>query len=224
MHEPLALRCVLRLVLEDGTVGLGETPGGDDRLECLLAAGKVIVGMDVFDTTAVAAAIDATLLPTVPGSHERGWITSAVEVACLDAQGRLTGRPVSDLLGGRVRDSVPFAAYLFYKWAEHPALDGRPAIGDGWGEALGPRRGPPRQPAPPGPQHGLDRRDLAVRGTRTGGSGRVLGGPHAHPRRYGRGRRDLTHAAGHQHVRDRLGTPAPGRGTERDPGPPTDHH
>ncbi|MFD8650335.1 glucarate dehydratase family protein [Streptomyces mirabilis] len=136
VHEPLALRCVLQLVLEDGTVGLGETPGGDDRLERLLAAGKVIVGMDVFDTTAVAAAIDATLLPTVPGSHERGWITSAVEVACLDAQGRLTGRPVSDLLGGRVRDSVPFAAYLFYKWAEHPALDGRPAIGDGWGEAL----------------------------------------------------------------------------------------
>jgi glucarate dehydratase len=76
----------------------------------------VIVGMEVFVTAAVAAAIDAALLPTVPGSHERGWIASAVEVACLDAQGRLTGRPVSDLLGGRVRDSVPFAAYLFYKW------------------------------------------------------------------------------------------------------------
>ncbi len=26
VHEPLALRCVLQLVLEDGTVGLGETP------------------------------------------------------------------------------------------------------------------------------------------------------------------------------------------------------
>lgn len=61
--------------------------------------------MDAFDTTAVAAAIDAALLPTVPGSHERGWIASAVEVACLDAQGMLTGRP---------------------------------AIGDGWGEALDP--------------------------------------------------------------------------------------
>lgn len=94
--------------------------------------------MDVFDTTAVAAAIDAALLPTVPSSHERGWTTSAVEVACLDAQGRLLGRPVSDLLGGKVRDTVPFAAYLFYKWAEHPALDGRPAVGDDWGEALDP--------------------------------------------------------------------------------------
>ncbi|MFF7984894.1 glucarate dehydratase family protein [Streptomyces sp. NPDC007901] len=138
VHEPLALRIVLRLVLADGTVGLGESPGGTARLERLEAAAKVVVGMDVFDTTAVAAAIDAALLPTVPSSHERGWTTSAVEVACLDAQGKLLGRPVSDLLGGAVRDSVPFAAYLFYKWAEHPALDGRPAVGDDWGEALDP--------------------------------------------------------------------------------------
>ncbi|MFG2970711.1 glucarate dehydratase family protein [Streptomyces sp. NPDC048288] len=138
VHEPLALRIVLQLVLEDGTVGLGESPGGTARLERLEAAAKAVVGMDVFDTTAVAAAIDAALLPAVPSSHERGWTTSAVEVACLDAQGKLLGRPVSDLLGGAVRDSVPFAAYLFYKWAEHPALDGRPAVGDDWGEALDP--------------------------------------------------------------------------------------
>lgn len=138
VHEPLALRTILQLVLEDGTVGLGESTGGTVRLERLDAAAKAVVGLDVFDTTAVAAAIDAALLPTVPSSHERGWTTSAVEVACLDAQGKLLGRPVSDLLGGRVRDSVPFAAYLFYKWAEHPALDGRPAVGDDWGEALDP--------------------------------------------------------------------------------------
>ncbi|KMS75310.1 glucarate dehydratase [Streptomyces viridochromogenes] len=138
VHEPLALRVILQLVLEDGTVGLGESPGGVARLERLHAAAQVVVGMDVFDTTAVTAAIDAALLPTVPSSHERGWTTSAVEVACLDAQGKLLDRPVSDLLGGKVRDSVPFAAYLFYKWAEHPALDGRVAVGDDWGEALDP--------------------------------------------------------------------------------------
>lgn len=138
LHEPLALRIILQLVLEDGTVGLGESPGGVARLERLEAAAKVVVGMDVFDTTALGAAIDAALLPTVPSSHERGWTTSAVEVACLDAQGKLLDRPVSDLLGGTVRDSVPFAAYLFYKWAEHPALDGRAAVGDDWGAALDP--------------------------------------------------------------------------------------
>ncbi len=42
-------------------------------------------------------------------------------------------RPVSDLLGGKVRDAVPFSAYLFYKWAAHP---GRQP--DAFGELLDP--------------------------------------------------------------------------------------
>ncbi|WP_327675039.1 MULTISPECIES: glucarate dehydratase family protein [unclassified Streptomyces] len=138
VHEPLALRCVLELVLEDGTVGLGESPGGSARLARLERAAKILPGRDVFDTTALCAAVDDALSADVPSAHERGWTTSAIEVACLDAQGKLTGRPVSDLLGGAVRDSVPFAGYLFYKWAQHPALDGRPAIADEWGEALTP--------------------------------------------------------------------------------------
>ncbi|MFJ8932257.1 glucarate dehydratase family protein [Streptomyces sp. NPDC102364] len=138
VHEPLALRCVLQLVLEDGTVGLGESPGGSARLARLERAAKILPGRDVFDTTALCAAVDDALSADVPSAHERGWTTSAIEVACLDAQGKLTGRPVSDLLGGAVRDSVPFAGYLFYKWAQHPALDGRPAIADEWGEALTP--------------------------------------------------------------------------------------
>src|SRR5690606_35670910 len=31
-------------------------------------------------------------------------------------QGKVLGRPLSDLLGGRVRDSVPFIAYLFWRY------------------------------------------------------------------------------------------------------------
>jgi glucarate dehydratase len=59
-------------------------------------------------------------------------VLSPFEVACLDIQGRTVGRPVSDLLGGAVRDRVEYSAYLFYKWAGHaegeedafgPALD-----------------------------------------------------------------------------------------------------
>lgn len=138
VHEPLALRCVLQFVLEDGTVGLGESPGGSARLARLERAAKILPGRDVFDTTALCSAVDDALRADVPSAHERGWTTSAIEVACLDAQGKLAGRPVSDLLGGAVRDSVPFAGYLFYKWTQHPALDGRPAAADEWGEALTP--------------------------------------------------------------------------------------
>lgn len=42
---------------------------------------------------------------------------------------------MSDLLGGAVRDEVPFSAYLFYKWAAHPGHQP-----DSWGEALCPEQ------------------------------------------------------------------------------------
>jgi glucarate dehydratase len=129
VHEPLVLRCVLRLRVGDGeVVGLGECAGGRDQLERLGVARRVITGMSVFATTAITRAIDEALGgPDGPlTAFQRARVTSAVEVACLDAQGRITGQPVSELLGGAVRDAVPYSAYLFYKWAEHPALDGRP--------------------------------------------------------------------------------------------------
>ena len=60
-------------------------------------------------------------------------VFSPFEVACLDIQGKAAGRPVADLLGGAVREEVPFSAYLFYKWAGHPGADP-----DDWREALDP--------------------------------------------------------------------------------------
>ena len=56
---------------------------------------------------------------------------SSFEVAALDIQGKILGRPVSDLLGGAVRTRVPYSAYLFYKWAQHPG-----EAPDEFGEAL----------------------------------------------------------------------------------------
>ncbi len=140
VHEPLALRCVLELVTDDGVIGLGESPGDKEHLERLAVAREAVLGMDVFATTAIGQAVDAALggpdgpVPTTA----RAGVFSAIEVACLDAQGKITGRPVCDLLGGAVRDAVPYSAYLFYTGAEPPARDGHGPIPDEWGEALDP--------------------------------------------------------------------------------------
>lgn len=44
-----------------------------------------------------------------------------MEFALLDIQGQATNRPICDLIGGQIRDSVPFSAYLFYRYpnADH---------------------------------------------------------------------------------------------------------
>lgn len=56
----------------------------------------------------------------VPGENPLDQNTrtfATIEIACLDGIGKAIGRPVCDLLGGRVRNKVPFSAYLFYKHA-----------------------------------------------------------------------------------------------------------
>ncbi len=134
VHEPYAIRAVLEVETEDGVVGLGETYGDDGHLGRLRRVAEELVGVDIFHTGEVARRCAATLSGAVGSDHHglTGPITatgtalrvySSFEVACLDAQGRLLGRPVSDLLGGAVRDAVPYSAYLFYKWAGHPGAE-----------------------------------------------------------------------------------------------------
>lgn len=142
VHQPFALRAIIQLDTEAGLVGLGETYADTRHLARLEAAAGAIVGLDVFALNVIRATIAQRLAGDDAAVGTAGMITSAsavdqvfspFEVACLDVQGHLTGRPVSDLLGGQVRAEVPFSAYLFYKWAAHPG--GEP---DSWGGALDP--------------------------------------------------------------------------------------
>lgn len=142
VHQPYALRAIIELDTDAGLVGLGETYADTRHLARLNAAADAITGLDVFALNAIRAAIADRLRGDDAAVGTAGMITTAsavdqvfspFEVACLDVQGHATGRPVSDLLGGAVRDAVPFGAYLFYKWAAHP--HGEP---DSWGAALDP--------------------------------------------------------------------------------------
>src|SRR3984885_5536757 len=144
VHEPYALRAVIQLDTDAGLTGLGETYADEGHLRRLKAAAAALAGHAVFALSQLRRAV-AVVLGGDAGSDGHGLtgtitmsgtidrVFSPFEVACLDVQGKLLGRPVSDLLGGAVRDTVPFSAYLFYKWATHP---GRPA--DSWGSALDP--------------------------------------------------------------------------------------
>lgn len=124
LHAPYALRTIVEVVADNGIYGLGEVPGSAATTAALEAAGEVIAGMDPFQLNAINAAIQQRLGPDGAANRDQTpWnprrlthIFSAVEVACFDLMGKAVGRPVCDLLGGRVRDRVPFSAYLFYKY------------------------------------------------------------------------------------------------------------
>lgn len=142
VHEPFALRSIIEVITGDGVYGLGESYGDSTHLARLQAAADRIKDLAVYDTNAIYRACVESLEggETTGGDGMAGMVTTAsvpdkvfspFEVACLDIQGKLAGVPVSELLGGRVRDNVQYSAYLFYKWAGHPGQ-----ADDEYGEAL----------------------------------------------------------------------------------------
>lgn len=144
VHQPWALRSIVEITTDEGIYGLGESYGDVNRLGLYHQAAAALPGLDVFDINGlrhrIARAVGIIDSPdahglTGPSSEEKtlNQIVATFEVALLDIQGKAINQPVHALLGGKVRDRVPFSAYLFYKWAAHPGADP-----DEWGAALDP--------------------------------------------------------------------------------------
>ncbi|MFI8091835.1 glucarate dehydratase family protein [Streptomyces sp. NPDC086080] len=151
VHQPYTPRLIVEVVTADGTTGLGETYGDSKYLELAGPLADRLVGRRADDLNRLFTEADAVAVDDsrVSGQVDVGGlrgvqtadklrlsVLSAFEVACLDAVGKSLGLPVHTLLGGKVRDTVDFSAYLFYKWADHP--DGIPAEKDDWGAAVDP--------------------------------------------------------------------------------------
>ena len=124
LHAPFALRIILEMETNAGVTGISEIPGGERILKALKRAKPFILGQHPFQLNQMKEGLGLRF-----GQEEadrRGdapWdqrqlihVISAIEVAALDIMGKLLDEPVVNLLGGKVRDRVPFAAYLFYKY------------------------------------------------------------------------------------------------------------
>jgi glucarate dehydratase len=55
--------------------------------------------------------------PTASLYNNRTQILAALEFACLDIIGQKWNVPVYEILGGKLQDEVPFASYLFFRYA-----------------------------------------------------------------------------------------------------------
>lgn len=112
-HGPYFLRNVVQLQTDAGIVGLGETSGGEGVTRALEGARPLILGKNAFAWRSFRSALENLSTSCY----------TAIELACLDACGKASGRRLCELLGGPVRDQVEFAAYLFYRYAaDHPKL------------------------------------------------------------------------------------------------------
>ena len=150
VHEPYATRAIVEVIGEDGLSGVGEVACDSRTLDEFARVRDLVVGRHALHLTSLGRDVAARLGAPAEGDpvfrqHGLGQVRSlraarvagALEVAALDLAGKALGVPVAELLGGRVREAVPFSAYLFYKYAGGggEADDVRP---DRYGEARDP--------------------------------------------------------------------------------------
>ena len=114
-HWGRFVRTIVEVETADGYVGLGEMGGGgEDATRAFSALEGYLRGHDVFRLESMRYAI---CNPTASLYNNRTQLHAALEFACLDIMGQKLGVPVHALLGGKVRDNVEFATYLFFRYA-----------------------------------------------------------------------------------------------------------
>jgi glucarate dehydratase len=148
LHSPYALRTIIELVSNNGIIGINETYGGEAPAAALEKLRPQIIGANPYQLTGFLSSMvegqgkgaDRSQTFLVPGENPLDETTrtyAAIEVACLDLIGKTVNQPVCNLIGGSIRQEVPFSAYPFYKHAGGGG-EGYDIRTDEYGEALTP--------------------------------------------------------------------------------------
>ena len=113
-HWGRFVRTIVEVETDEGLIGLGEMGGGGESAETAFHALKsYLVGHDPARLEELRFLIAN---PTASLYNNRTQMLAAIEFACLDILGQKWGVPVSEILGGRLRERVPFASYLFFRY------------------------------------------------------------------------------------------------------------
>jgi glucarate dehydratase len=119
-HWGRFVRTIVEVETDTGIVGLGEMGGGGESAEA------AIRGLNAYLKGHDPARIEEMRFkianPTASLYNNRTQLLAALEFACLDILGQAWGEPVHAILGGKLRDRVPFASYCFFRYAN--ASDG----------------------------------------------------------------------------------------------------
>jgi len=114
-HWGRFVRTIVEVETDDGLIGLGEMGGGGESAEAAFQALKrYLIGHDPARLEELGFLISN---PTASLYNNRTQMLAALEFACLDILGQKWNVSVSEILGGRLRDYVPFASYLFFRYA-----------------------------------------------------------------------------------------------------------
>lgn len=103
-------RTIVEIHTDEGITGLSETAASPDQV---LSGASVAVGLHPFDLEVLRARVSGRFYWS-----QNPLVAAAVEIGCLDIMGKVLNEPAYRLLGGKVRDSLDVAAYMFYRYGD----------------------------------------------------------------------------------------------------------
>jgi D-arabinonate dehydratase/D-galactarolactone cycloisomerase len=111
---------LVRVYTDEGIVGLGESPAFPALGAYIEEALKpIVVGKDPRLTTRLWDEMFYGTTRTGPKGLQTTAI-GAVDIACWDIAGKAAGKPISDLLGGAARTTMPVYLSIGQGWAKQP--------------------------------------------------------------------------------------------------------
>ena len=113
-HWGKFVRTIVEVETDEGLIGLGEMGGGGETAENVIRGLKgYLLGHDPLQLEQLYWKI---CNPTASLYNNRAQLHAAIEFACIDVAGKKLGIRACDLLGGALREEIPFASYLFYRY------------------------------------------------------------------------------------------------------------
>jgi len=113
-----ATRMIIKVTTDEGITGIGETIGHGFMPSLIDTIKTKVMGLDPFDINKIVLGLH--IVPFWAGYAGRAAV-AGIETACWDIMGKKLNLPLYKLLGGKVRDRVEYAGYLFYRYEKDGA-------------------------------------------------------------------------------------------------------
>jgi len=127
-HWGRFVRTIIEVETDNGLVGLGEMGGGGESAESQFRS--LAAYLKGHDPARIEEMRFRIANPTASLYNNRTQMLAALEFACLDILGQAWGAPVHAILGGKLRDRVPFASYCFWRYGREDSGEGEVRTAD----------------------------------------------------------------------------------------------
>jgi len=111
--ETETTRGIIQAFTDEGIIGIGETYGGNSVEHAVELATPYVLGLDPMETGLLQHRLSvfrSGYEPAIPA-----FLRGGIEMAFLAAAGKALKAPLCTLLGGKIRERIETAAYLFYR-------------------------------------------------------------------------------------------------------------